>query len=62
MHVYPLIKHRDSDRSLRATLPGFVLFSSTVVDSQYVLLAGEGVSQAAEEDSSGIGLHRLSLR
>lgn len=40
---------------------GFLLRRNAVVDHLCVLLAGKGVSQAAEEDSSGIGIHRLGL-
>lgn len=53
--------NRDSDQFSRTALLGFILFGNAVVDRAYILLAGKGLSQAEEEDSSGIGIHRLGL-
>lgn len=52
---------RDSDQFSRTAHLGFILFRNAVVDSPYILLAGKGLSQAEEEDSSGIRIHRLGL-
>lgn len=53
-HLKPPRRLKQSDQLRCRAHLGFFLLC--------VPLAGKGVSQAAEEDSSGIRIHRLSVR